>query len=103
MQITMAKEVVAHLEAAGDHRSLGPHEESLRKELKLKVLGLSSLQRTIARQEARMLWLHEGDAVTKFYHAHWHRNFIHALDHQGSMAVLEDAKANAALEFFEQV
>jgi hypothetical protein len=32
----MASEIVARLEATGDHRSLGRHEESLWKELKLK-------------------------------------------------------------------
>jgi hypothetical protein len=45
----MAKEVVVRLEATSDHRPLGPHEEALCKEHKLKVLGLSSLQHTIAR------------------------------------------------------
>jgi hypothetical protein len=107
LQLTMAKEVVACLEAAGDHRPLGPHEEALRKELKLKMLGLSSLQRTIAMQEAHVRWLHEGGTPTKFFHAHMNarkrHNFIHVLEHNGGMAVSEDTKADATLEFFEQV
>jgi hypothetical protein len=48
LQLAMSSEIVASLEAVGDHKSLAPHEEALRKELKLKALGLSSLQRTIA-------------------------------------------------------
>jgi hypothetical protein len=107
MQLTMAKEVVARLEATGNYRPLAPHEDALRKELKLKALGLSSLQHTIARQEARVLWLREGDTPTKFFHAQPNarrrRNFIHSLDHDGSTVVAEDAKAEVATKFFEQV
>jgi hypothetical protein len=57
LQLTLANEIVSRLAAAGDHRHLGAHDVFLRKELKLKALGLSSLQRTIARQESRILWL----------------------------------------------
>ncbi|OEL24169.1 hypothetical protein BAE44_0014812, partial [Dichanthelium oligosanthes] len=80
-QLELAKEVVQRLEMARDCRSLTPLEEKLRQELKLKSLGLSSLQRTIVRQESQLLWLNEGDAPTKFFHCHanhrWHKNFIH--------------------------
>jgi hypothetical protein len=63
-QLALANEVVARLEAASDHRQLGVQEESLRKELKLKALGLSSLQRTIARQQSCVLWLREDSAIS---------------------------------------
>jgi hypothetical protein len=51
-------------------RLLHTHEKLLHKKLKLKLLGLSFLQRTVARQESRITWLSEGDACTKFFHAH---------------------------------
>lgn len=38
--------------------------------LKLKLLGLTSLERSIARQCLRILWLKDGDAYTQFIHAH---------------------------------
>lgn len=57
MQLEIAKEVVHRLEIARDHRTLAPHEEVLRQKLKWKSLGLSSLQRNIARQVSRLHWL----------------------------------------------
>jgi hypothetical protein len=67
-QLAIAKEVVLHLEAARDNRQLASHEEDLWRLLKMKSLCLASLQRTIVRQESRILWLHKGDAPTKFFH-----------------------------------
>lgn len=55
MQLEMAKDLIRQLEIAGDHRALAAHEANLRRRLKLKSLGLSSLQRSIARQESRLL------------------------------------------------
>jgi hypothetical protein len=84
-----------------------PHEESLRKDLKLKALGLSSLQRMIAHQESRVTWIHEGDASTRFFHAQANsrrcHNFIRSHEHGGQVTMLEDDKAEVALEFFEGI
>jgi hypothetical protein len=68
IQPEVAKEVTHRLEIARDRRPLAQHEEALRQQLKLKSLGLLSLQRTMARQEARLLCLSEGDAPTLFFH-----------------------------------
>jgi hypothetical protein len=65
VQLVIANELVLQLESARDHRALVPHEENLRKEMKLKSLGLSSLQRSIARQESQILWLGAGDVPTE--------------------------------------
>jgi hypothetical protein len=69
LQLQIAREVVARLEVAGDLRPLAEHEDSLRQRLMLKMFALSSVQRTIAHQESRVLWL-KGDAPTKFFHMH---------------------------------
>jgi hypothetical protein len=57
LQLVIAQEVVLRLEQARESRPLTSHEETLRCRMKLKSLGLASLQRTIGRQESRLLWL----------------------------------------------
>jgi hypothetical protein len=49
VQLAITKEVILRLESACDRRQLTMHEEELRQALKLKALGLASLQLTIAR------------------------------------------------------
>lgn len=63
-------EIIFRLDAAADSRRLTRGELDLRKLLKRKLLGLCSLQRTIAWQRSRLLFLREGDANTEFFHRH---------------------------------
>lgn len=92
---------------AQDRRTLAVHEEELRKRLKMKALGRSSLQRSIARQESRLLWLVEGDAPTKFFHNYTNgrrrKKHIHSLEVDGRLVVDERAKAEAAFQYFDEV
>jgi hypothetical protein len=69
LQMAIANLVVLRLDAAQDRRQLSGGEAWLRKSLKLSLLGLASLERTIARQRSRICWLREGDANTKLFHA----------------------------------
>jgi hypothetical protein len=98
----VAKEVVHRLELAKDHRQLGSHEEDLCQLLKL--LSLSSLQRMVARQEARILWLSDGDGPTMFFHSQangrHHKNHIHNLLHEGQTITSEEDKAAVAFQFY---
>jgi hypothetical protein len=64
----MAREVILCLDEAQESRTLSSQEFELCKSLKLRMLGLASLARTIARQRSRLLFLGEGDANTKFLH-----------------------------------
>jgi hypothetical protein len=73
----------------------------------LKSLGLASLQRTIARQEARLLWLKEGDDPTQFFHCHANsrhrRNHIAFLDQDGVAVASKEGKAQTAFDFFNHI
>jgi hypothetical protein len=65
--ILVANEVVSRLDVAQEGRQLSVEERDLRRGLKLKVLGLASLERTICRQRARVAGIAEGDASSKFF------------------------------------
>lgn len=90
MQIAIALEVILCLDKAMDCRPLCPLEFDLRKLLKRKLLGLRSLERTITRQRSCLLFLHEGDANTGFFHSHarqrQRRNMITSLRHGSTIA-----------------
>jgi hypothetical protein len=51
-QILIANELIFHLKAAQDLRSMSCAETELRRSLKVRLLVLASLERTIARQRA---------------------------------------------------
>lgn len=70
LQLSVARVIIASLDAAQDLRALSPEEVLLRREMKFEVLGLASLCRTIFQQRSRIRELMEGDANTKFFHLH---------------------------------
>jgi hypothetical protein len=70
LQLMIAWEVVLRLDIAMESRQLSPDERRLRAHLKQAYLGLASLERTMARQRAKIAWLREGDANTAFFHQH---------------------------------
>jgi hypothetical protein len=57
LQIAIVNNVIFRFDAAEDSRALSPEESWLRKALKQVVLGLASLEHTIARQRSRIRWL----------------------------------------------
>lgn len=65
-QISLAKELLGRFDLAEESRLLLPLERWLRCELKRKLLGLCSFERTISR----LNWLREGDANTRYFHLH---------------------------------
>jgi hypothetical protein len=107
MQILLATEVILRLDVAMDSRLLSPEERALRRLLKKKLLGLASLERTLARQRSRLLWLLEGDACTYFFHtqaSHRRRkNFIGHLMVDNRRVTDHVYKAEAVDSFFGEL
>jgi hypothetical protein len=106
-QLLMARVIILRLDQAADFWTLTPQERALRVELKQRCLGLSSLERTIARQCARVRYLAEGDTNTKYLHMlTWgrrRRNFITSLKVDGVTITTQHAMANALHDHFVQV
>ena len=99
LQIAMANAIIYRFDVAQEHRELTLNEDWLRRTLKLVVLGLASLERTIARQRSRIRWLKEGDANTKLFHAVANgrrcKNFIAAVNWEGETLTDQGAKEEA--------
>jgi hypothetical protein len=107
LQLAIAREVILSLDEAQENRQLAQWESDLRKTLKLRVLGLACLARTIARQRSRILFLAEGDANTKFYHLQaCHRSRksrIDSLHVQGGEVVSDAAMADTLFDYFNSI
>jgi hypothetical protein len=101
LQLEITKEVLH------DVRLLAPHEETSRQLVKLKTLGLSSVQRNMARQESRLLRLREGDASTIFFSRpcqRWRRkNHIRSLVHEGRVLVSQESTAKVGFSYFDSM
>ena len=84
---------------------LSPEECDLRCDLKVAMLGLSSLARTIARQKSRCWFLKDGDANTRFFKLQaYHRkrkSYIPTISHGGQTFTSEEAKLGAVFDYYD--
>lgn len=103
-QILIANELILRLDVAMESRPLSTEERDFRKLLKRNLLGLSSLERTVACQRSRITWLAEGDACTKFFHLHANhrrrKNFIAHIKVDGVLVSDQDEKTDAVDSFY---
>lgn len=107
LQLSMAKELIFRFDVAQESRQLSPLEQWFRRDLKLKCLGLPSLERSIARQRSRITWLSEGDANTKFFQIqarHRRRkNCITRLRRGDRIAYSHDEKSGLLYHYFTEI
>jgi hypothetical protein len=105
LQLMIAREVVLRLDIAMESRQLSQDERQLRAHLKHAYLGLASLERTMARQRAKITWLREGDTNTSFFHQHAayrrQKNMIHSMQVDGAGISDHAAMAEATFTHFE--
>lgn len=92
---------------AQETRQLSSAEFALRKNLKLKVLGLAAIERARKRQASRISWLRVRDANTKLFHAKMksrrRKNFIHSLTVRGREVSEHAEKEKIVHEHFVEV
>ena len=100
----MAREVILRLDREQENRPLSQAEAGMQASLKRRCLGLSSLERTMARQRARIRQLREGDANTRYFHvaARGKRKqlFIPALDLGDRTAASQEELEQAVFDHF---
>jgi hypothetical protein len=103
-QLLMANELILLLDRAQDDRVLSSAEAQLRRGLKARVLGLASLDRTIARQRARVAGISEGDTNAEFFRIYAssrrRRNFIAYLRHNSCSTSEQADKEDLATDFY---
>ncbi|KAE8814645.1 Serine/threonine-protein kinase SMG1 [Hordeum vulgare] len=104
-KLVISRELIARFDHAMESRLLSPAEDWLRKQLKVAYLGLASLERTIARQRARISFLAEGDANTSFFHKQCtfrrQKNRVHSLLVDGHVLCDHEEMAQAAFAHFD--
>ena len=107
LQSTLTREAIMCLDEEMERRQLSSWEAELRRSLKMRVLGLASLSRSIARQRSRVLYLAEGDANTRFYHLQAchrrRRSRIDSLMVDGMQVVQDRQMADALFNFYNNL
>jgi exonuclease III len=86
IQLHIANEIILRLDIAQESRLLSDAEWSLRRDLKLRALGLAAVERCRRKQASRVNWVRAGDACTRFFHlkmsARRRRKYIYTLKRQ---------------------
>lgn len=95
------------IDIAQEERQLSDAEREWRKRIKLRCLGLASLERTIARQRVRVRYLAERDANTAYFHLIAHgrkrKNYIPSLTVNGRVVTEHDGMEMALFDYFSAV
>jgi hypothetical protein len=106
-QLLVANEVILQLDIAQESRLLSDPELRLRRGLKMRVLGLASLERMIARQRARVAAVRDGDVATQFFRisaaSRRRHNHIARLRNGDSVVEAQEEKEELAMAFFLEV
>ncbi len=101
----MALEVILQLDIAQESRQMSQAELTLRRGLKDRVLGIAVVERARKKQAARITYLKEGDANTKFFHlrmnARKRKIFIQRLRVGNMWKLNHEEKATAIKEHFQ--
>jgi hypothetical protein len=104
--MTICREVVDQLDLAQERRRLSVGERNVVKDLKMRLLGMTAIEKIRARQRSKLTWLRYGDANTNFFHlmpnARKKKKFIHSLESEGRVVLSQEAKQEAIYKHFLQ-
>jgi hypothetical protein len=107
VQLAIIQTVLTFLEKAQESRQLSRDELEFRRSLKLKILGIVSVQKARAKQHSRLVWMRLGDANTKNFHLmannRRRKNFIRSLVRDGRLLTSQEDKLHEAHNHFTQV
>jgi hypothetical protein len=65
--MVVCRDVIHHLESAQEYRNLEPAECDLLSNLKLRLLGLSAIEKVRAREKSIITWQRKCDGNTKYF------------------------------------
>lgn len=89
VHMAVANYVIYRFDQVMEVRALTMEEQWLRRMLKLFLLGLASLERTIAWQRSRIRWIRIGDTNPKLFQAvanvRWSKNYIPHIKHNNEI------------------
>lgn len=107
LKFHMAQEVILRLDEAEDLRPLSTDEFTLRQRLKKRVLGWAVIEKARRKQCARINYIREGDANTKFFHlranARRRKNLIQRLRYGQGWVTSHDEKGRLIQTHFENM
>jgi hypothetical protein len=99
--------VILHFDFAQESRALNANERDLRARLKRKVVALAVVERARKKQSARIDYIKEGDANTKFFHlrvnARRRKNYIQRVKHRNGWVTDHEAKEQVILNHFRSI
>jgi hypothetical protein len=105
-QLLAAKVIIRQFDRAEEHRTLEDRERTFRNKLKVRVLGLASLERTMARLRSRITFLKDGDANSKLFHSQASfrtKKLILQLEDDHGVAIGHDDKEDMLYRHFSAI
>jgi hypothetical protein len=99
-----AKQLIGVLDVVQDYRQLSPAEVQLKRDLKVKFLGLTAIEKLRARQRSRLLSVRAAEANTKLFYlqanSRRRKNHIHQIVTDQGTLYSHEGKAAFILNHF---
>ena len=107
LQLALVKEILLQFEAAQEYRSLSQEELQLRRQLKIRSMGLAAIEKSRIRQKSRLTNIKCGDANTKLFHiranSRARKNYIQCLQSDNGIAFMHKDKEEVIGDYFRKM